>query len=146
MKLANLGELNKMYSFQDTLILCEIFEQRSFLLQEIFKFNPRKCNSASSFSGCIHRDKSKCCIALPTDAEHVRVFEKTLIGGFSCIDTRLAFDTEILLNENKKEKVLFDLHIDGKKQKKRIPCKILKMDENNQYGPAMVELKKRKSP
>ena len=126
MKLANLGELNKMYSFQDTLILCEIFEQRSFLLQEIFKFNPRKCNSASSFSGCIHRDKSKCCIAWPTDAEHVRVFEKTLIGGFSCVDTRLAFDTEILLNENKKEKVLFDLYINGKKQKKEYHAKYLR--------------------
>ena len=35
---------------------------------------------ASSFSVCVHRDKNKCCIALPTDAEHVRVFEKTLIG------------------------------------------------------------------
>ena len=54
---------------KDTIILCEIFEQRSHL-QEIFKFNPRKCNSASSFSSCVHRDKSKCCIALPTDAKH----------------------------------------------------------------------------
>ena len=33
--------------------------------------------SASSFSGCVQRFKSKCCIALPTDAEIVRVFEKT---------------------------------------------------------------------
>ena len=46
-----------------TKILCEIFEQRS-RLQEIFKFNPRKCNSVSSFSSCVHRDKSKCYIAL----------------------------------------------------------------------------------
>ena len=36
--------------------------------------------------------KSKCLIALPTAPEHVRVFEKTLIGGFSCVNTRLAFD------------------------------------------------------
>ena len=84
MKSSNLGELNKIYNFEDAIILCEIFEQRSSRLQEIFKFNPRKCNPLSSFSSCLHRDKSKCCkcfIALPTDAEHVRVFENILIGG-----------------------------------------------------------------
>ena len=42
-----------------------------------------------------------------------------------------------LLNDNKNEKVLFDLHIDGKEQTKRISSKILKIDENNQYGQAM---------
>ena len=80
-KLKNLGELNKLYNFQDIITLCEIFENRSSQLQKLFKYNPRKCNSASSFSGCVHRDKIKCLIALPTEAEHVRVFEKTLIGG-----------------------------------------------------------------
>ena len=103
-------------------------------------FNPRKCNSASSFNVCVHKDKSKCCIVLPTDVEHVRVFEKTLIGGFSFVNARLAFDTEILRNDDKKNnRVLFDLHIDGKKQTKRISSKILKMDENNQYGQAMTK-------
>ena len=139
MKSKNFGGLNKIYSFQDTIILCEIFEQRSSCLQEIFKYNPRKCNSVSSFSGCVHRDKSKCCIALPTDAENVRVFEKTLIGGFSYVNTRLAFHTEILIVDNKNEKVLFDLYIDGKKQTKRISSKILKMDEKNQYEMAMTK-------
>ena len=76
-----------------------MFEQRSELLQKLFKFNLKKCNSSSSFSGCVHIDKSKCLIALPTDAEHVRVFEKTLIGGFSCVNTRLVFDTQILLSK-----------------------------------------------
>ena len=63
------------------------------------------CNS---FSGCVHMDKSKYLIALSTDAQHVRVFKKTLIGGFSCVDTRLAFDTQILLAGNENEKVLLD--------------------------------------
>ena len=36
MKLSNLGELNQIYNFQDTIILCEIFEQRSDLLKKIF--------------------------------------------------------------------------------------------------------------
>ena len=104
LKLKNLGELNKIYNFQDTIILCEIFEQYSCRLQEIFKYNPWKCNSASSFSGCVQRYKNKCCIAFPTNAKHARLFEKTLIGGFSCVNTRLAFDTEILLGDKKKKK------------------------------------------
>ena len=66
---------------------------------------------ASSVSGCVHRDKSKCLIALPTDAEYVRVFEKTLICGFSCVNTRLAFDTQILLSNKENEKAIFDLEI-----------------------------------
>ena len=66
-------------------------------------------------------------------------FERTLIGGFNCVNTRLAFDKEILIDDNKNEKVLFDLHIDRKKQTKRISIKTLKMDENNQYGEAMMK-------
>ena len=120
MKLKNLGELNKIYNFQDTMNLCEIFEQWSEYLQKLFKNNPCKCNSASLFSGCVHRDKSKCLIALPTDAEHVKVFWKILIGGFSCVNTRLAFDTQILLDDKRNQKVLFNLEIEGKKQTKRI--------------------------
>ena len=73
-------------------------------------------------------------IALPTDADYVRVFEKALIGGFSCVNTRLAFDTEILIKDKGNEKVLFNLNIDGKKQIKRVSTKTLKMDGNNQYG------------
>ena len=93
LRLKTLGDLNRINNFQDTAILCEIFEQRSTLLQKLFKYNAKKCNSASSFSGCVHRLKSKWCIALQTDAEIVRVFEKTLIGGYSCVNTRMAFDT-----------------------------------------------------
>ena len=93
LKLKNLGEHNQIYNFQDTIILCEIFEHFS-RLQDVFKYNSRKCNSASSLSGCVHRDKSKCCIALPTDVNHVRIFEKTLIDAFSCVNTRLDFDIE----------------------------------------------------
>ena len=78
MNLKNLGELNKLYNFQDTITLCEILEQHSSQLQNLFKFNLRECNSASPFSGCVHRYKSKCLIALPTEVEHIRVFEKNI--------------------------------------------------------------------
>ena len=67
MRCKDLGELNKIYNFQDTTILCEIFEKRYTLLQNLFKFNPKRCNSAISFSGCVHKDKSKCVIALSTE-------------------------------------------------------------------------------
>ena len=131
-----LGDMNKIYNIQDTLILYEIFEQRSILLQDLFKFNPRKCNSASSFSGCVHRNKSKCNIALPTNARDIRLFEKTLIGGYSCVNTRMAFDTELFLKDKKNERVVFET-ADG--EVKRFPSKVIKMDENDQYGFAMTK-------
>ena len=154
MKLKNLGELNKLYNFQDTIILCETLENRSLQLQKLFKYNPRKCNSASSFSGCVHRCKSKCLIALPTEADHVRVFEKTLIGGFSCVNTRLAFDSQILLPKDNidNHKLIFDLKTNNLNEKKMITTKILKTDENNQYGQTMTKplpygcIKKMKKP
>ena len=74
MRLKTLGDLNKIYNFQDVAILCEIFETRASLLQTLFKYNPRKCNSASGFSGCVQRLQSKCVITLPADAEIIRVF------------------------------------------------------------------------
>ena len=107
MRLKNPEELNKIYNFQDTIILCKIFEQRSEHLQKLFKYNLRKCNSASPLSGCVHRDKSKCLIALPTDAEHIRVFEKT----------------KILTNDKINKKVFFHLEIDGKKKQKEFQQK-----------------------
>ena len=136
LKLETLGDLNRIYNIQDTLILCEIFEQRSQLLQELFKFNPRKCNSASAFSGYVHRNKSKCNIVLPLDAKIVRTFEKTIIRGYSCVNTRLAFDTEIFLKDVEYEKVLFKT---AEGEVKRFSSKIIKMDENNQYGFAMTK-------
>ena len=96
LRMKTLGDMNRVYNIQDTLILCEIFEQRSILLQNLFKFNPRKCNSSSSFSGCVHRNKSKCNIVLPTDAKKIRIFEKTLIGGYSCVNTRMALTQNFL--------------------------------------------------
>ena len=72
---------------------------------------------------------------MPVDAEMIRVFEKTLIGGYSCVNTRLAFDTDICLKDGEREKVLFKTE-NG--QLKRFSSKIIKMDENNQYGMAIT--------
>ena len=136
LRLKTLGDMNRIYNFQDTLILCEIFEQRASLLEKLFKFNPRKCNSASSFSGTVHRNKSKGNIVMPTNAEQIRVFEKTLIGGYSCVNTRMAFDTEFFLKDKNNEKVIFKTR-NG--QLKRFSSKMIKMDENSQYGFAMTK-------
>ena len=95
---------------------------------------------------------SKIILALPTKYEHVEIFEETVIGSFSCVNTRLAFDTLILLpnlnnlmltnpmmNKNLNYKVVYNLKIDKEKVKKRVITKILKLDENNQYGNGMTK-------
>ena len=71
----------------------------------------------------MHRYKIKFLIVLLTDAEHVRVFEKTLVGGFSCVNTKLDFDIQILVTEKKNEKVLYDLEIDGKNKQEEFQQK-----------------------
>ena len=48
--------IDKLYNFQNTITLCETFSSRATYLNKNFKFNPRKCNSASSFSGYVHRN------------------------------------------------------------------------------------------
>ena len=40
---------------------------------------------------------SRIILALPTKLEHVKIFEQTVPGGFSSVNKRLAFDTQILL-------------------------------------------------
>ena len=97
LKMRNLSDMNDLYNAQDVILLCESIENRFQLMQGKYGFNPRKCNSAITLSGFIEGDLSKIIIFLPTNNEHVELFEKTLIGGFSCVNTRLSFDTEILL-------------------------------------------------
>ena len=56
LKMRHLGDLNDLYNFQDVALLCEILENRFQLMHERYGFNPRKCNSASTLSGCIERE------------------------------------------------------------------------------------------
>ena len=103
--------------------------------------NIKNLDSASSLSGCIEREMSKIIIAFPTNADHQEIFEQTVSGGFSCVNTRLAFDTSILLpqkqdgSRDNNWKVIYAIN----KTNKRIISKILKLDENNQYGHAMTK-------
>ena len=124
-------------------------------MHKTYGFNPKKCNSASAMSGYIEREVFKIILALPTKLDHVEIFEQTVTGGFSSVNTRLAFDTQILLpnlpklkpnldfenNPMSKDfnyKVVYNLKLGkNKTQKKRVISKILKLDENNQYGNGM---------
>ena len=93
----NLSDMNNLYNSQDTCLLCEIFENGFEIMQKMYGFNPRRCNALRTFSGCIERELSKVVIALPTNIDGVKMFEKTSTGGFSCANTRLGLDTEIFL-------------------------------------------------
>ena len=149
----NLGNLNDLYNMQDVILLTEIIESRFQAMQNTFGFNPRKCNSASSMSGCIEREMSKIILAFSTKYDHVEIFDRTVIGSFSCVNTRLAFDSEILLpnladkidlesnpmNKSFNYKVVYNLTMNNEKNKKRVITKVLKLDENNQYGHGMTK-------
>ena len=149
----NLSDLNDLYNVQDVIILLEIIENRFQIIQDKTSYNPRIINSASKLSGCIQRERSKCILALPINNTQMEVFEKTICGGFSSVNTRLSFDTEILMpNLTKTDydkmnidesfkaykrddlKVVYSLKFDDEKKlkKKRVIAKIVKLDENNQ--------------
>ena len=81
LKMRNLGDLNVLYNTQDVILLTKVIESRFQAMHDTYGFNPRKCNSASSMSGCIEREMSKIILALPTKYEHAEIFEETVIGG-----------------------------------------------------------------
>ena len=148
----NLGDINDLYNSQNVILLCEIIENRFELIQDRYGFNPRMCNSAKSLTSSIERDFSKVIIALPTTNEIVDVSEQTLTGGFTCVNTCLAFDTEILLpistekteddlSKDYNYKACYWLKLDSNKShvNKRIISKTLKLDKTNQYGYAMTK-------
>ena len=94
--MGNLSDLNDLYNVQDVILLMVIIENRFQEVQNGTGYNPRKISSASKLR-CIQREQSECVLALPTNNCHVEIFEKTLSGGFSCVNTRLSIDTEPLM-------------------------------------------------
>ena len=89
----------------------------------------------------------KAIIAFPKQAEFIDLFEQTLVGGFSCVNTRLGFDSKILLPKDSKNEVKENLKLISKirneeknvSEDERVVTKILKMDEDKQYGDAMTK-------
>ena len=140
LKMCTLSDLNALYNFQDTIILTGIFENKTENMQQKFKFIPRKCSSASTLSGAIQRDMSKVIISLPTNTDVIELMEKTLIGGLSVVNSRIGFDINLFIKNNN-QKLVYKIKNKESNQieNKRISTKILKMDENNQYGNAMTK-------
>ena len=140
--------------------MCEIIENRFELMHNTYNINPWKCNSASTLNKYAYRYLTKNIIALPTSNTVVEILEKTITGGFSGVNARFAFDTEILLpNYNSKDyekvsidesfkshnrqdlKACYKIKLDGEETYKDryIVSKILKVDESNQYGYPMAK-------
>ena len=51
--------MNDLYNAQDVILLSGIMKSRFEFTYQIYFYNPRKCNSTSSLSGCIRRDVKK---------------------------------------------------------------------------------------
>ena len=104
-KIRNFGDMNDLYNMQDVILICEIIENRFEKMHKKFGFNPRKCNSASTLSGCVQRNQSKVIITHSINYEHAEIFEKTLIGGYTCVnnielDLIQMFYYQILVSRN----------------------------------------------
>ena len=160
LKMRNLSDLDDLYNAQDFIILLEGMENRFQSMQEKSGYSPKIINSASKLSGCIQREQTKSILALPFNNTQVEVFGKILCGGFSCVNTKLSFDTEILMtNLTKRDyhnmsidqsfkafkrddlQVIYPLKLDKNDsfEKKRVITKTVKFGENNQYGFAMTK-------
>ena len=129
----SLGDMNDLHNAQGIVLLAEIIENRFQFIHKRYGFNPRR-NSASTLSSCIEHEMDRVILALPTKLEHVEIFEQTITGGFSSVNTRLAFDNHILSlnldkpNQNTDDnpsnkdydyKVVYNLKLDGKKSEKK---------------------------
>ena len=133
----NLSDLNDLYNAQDVILLLEIIKKRFQEMQNECGYNPGKVNSASMLSGCIQREQSKIILQFPTDNKQMETFKETLSGGFSCINTRLSFDSEILM-PNLTEKDFQKMNIDQSfKAYKRDDLKLIyktKLDNQENYS------------
>ena len=74
LKMWHLGDMNDLYNVQDVILLSVICKSRFQFMHKRYGFNPRKCNSASTLSGCIEREMSRVINALPTSNEVFRYF------------------------------------------------------------------------
>ena len=62
-----------------------------------------------------------------------KYLKKHLTGGISTVNTRLGFDSNVLI-KNKDQKLIYKIKNKqtGERENKSVVPKILKMDENNQ--------------
>ena len=144
LKMRNLSDLNDLYNAQDVIILLEMMENRFQSMQEKSGYNSRIINFASKLSGCIQREQTKSIFVLPVNNTQVEVFEKILCSGFSCVNPRFPFNTEILMH-NLTKKDYHNISIDQSfKTFKRDDLKViysLKLDRNDSFEKKKCLLK-----
>ena len=80
LKMRNLGDLNDLYDTQDVILLCEILESRFQAMQNTYGFNPRKCNLASTLSGCTEREMSKLSLRFQQKSNMLKFLNKQSSG------------------------------------------------------------------
>ena len=136
LSLRKLSDLNDLYSFQGTIIICKMFENRAEEMMKNFLYNQQKCTSASSLSACIHHHFSKLLISLkntgwicgdvPENTYQLRQYSLGiwLENSFSKRPGRQAKGKLQLIYK------IRNLEANVYEDKRFIP-KILKMDENN---------------
>ena len=121
-----MNHLNDSYNAQDTILLCQIIENRSQLMQEKFNFNPRKCNSASMLSVCVRKTKSKSIMFLPTCNEHGDIFEKNSFWRVSSVNTRYLLPNDKINYKRDDLKIMYSLKLDLDKKTLKIGVLFLK--------------------
>ena len=132
----NLSGMNDLCNFQDTCILCEIIEDCFETMRKMYGLNPRAYNLAGTSSGCIERNLSSVIIGLPINKEDMEIFEETLTGGFSGINTQLGFVTEIIfpnLSQSDFNKLNIDHSFKCDKRKDLKTVHKIQLDNERQY-------------
>ena len=131
---SSMEDLNYLYNMVDVVLLNVICKSRFSLLKEMMGFEPKNFSSLATFSKASQYLFNKSVSTTPKLADVCIAFEKAIIGGFAATPMRLSFDSKIF--SGREEKGLW-VTINGKKH--RVYSKILKFDENNQYGFAMTK-------
>ena len=108
-----------------------MWENRFSTYRKLYTFEQKNFTSVLFFSRAALLLNSKQFITLSKNARTAEVIEKLLFGGYSGVATQLVCNTK-MINEDEGAYFLFDnkyFHFYNK---------ILKVDENNQYGYAMA--------
>ena len=117
--------------------MVSIVNNRLHNLHKLFGYEPKHFASTSGFSSAALAKHSRHVLTKPPNNEILMAFEKAVRGGYSSIMQRLSLDTCIIPGP----KVTPYLWNDKTKtmEKRNFYCKLLKCDENNQYGFSMTK-------
>ena len=126
----NLGEL---CNFQYTIILCEIFELCATHLNKILNSTLANTILTAPMAGVFIKTKVNVLPHFQPMQKQLNFVKKTFIGGFSGVNTRITFDSQMLLPKNQRDnlKLIYKFKTGRDCQNKRISIKTLKMYENN---------------